>query len=75
MKNQRVRLTEMETERHWRDELDDYWKDTIWQRLAQDRQMWKQHVEANHGTLWLHNDDDDDDGDDEVNTAETIDEE
>ena len=27
--------------RRWRDELDDYWKDTIWQRIAQDRQMWK----------------------------------
>ena len=32
--------------RHWRDELDDYWKSTIWQRTAQDRQMWKQHAEA-----------------------------
>ena len=30
----------------WRDELDDYWKGTIWQRIAQDRQMWKQHAEA-----------------------------
>ena len=38
--------------RRWRDELDDYWKGTIWQRIAPDRQMW---------TLWLHNDDDDDD--------------
>ena len=28
-----------------RDELDDYWKGTIWQRIAQDRQMWKQHAE------------------------------
>ena len=28
--------------RHWRDELDDYWKGTIWQRIAQD----KQHAEA-----------------------------
>ena len=32
--------------RRWRDELDDYWKGTTWQRIAQDRQMWKQHVEA-----------------------------
>ena len=32
--------------RHWIDELDDYWKDTIWQRIAQDRQMWKLHAEA-----------------------------
>ena len=23
--------------RRWRDELDDYWKGTIWQRIAQDR--------------------------------------
>ena len=29
-----------------REELDDYWKDTILQRIAQDRQMWEQHVEA-----------------------------
>ena len=32
--------------RRWRDELDDYWKGTIWQRIAQDRQMWKHHAEA-----------------------------
>ena len=32
--------------RRWRDELDDYWKDTIWWRIAPDRQMWKQHAEA-----------------------------
>ena len=32
--------------RRCRDELDDYWKNTIWQRIAQDRQMWKQHAEA-----------------------------
>ena len=32
--------------RRWRDELDDYWKGTTWQRIAQDRQMWKQHAEA-----------------------------
>ena len=32
--------------RHWRDELDDYWKGTIWQGIAQDRQTWKQHAEA-----------------------------
>ncbi|KAK2184474.1 hypothetical protein NP493_265g02029 [Ridgeia piscesae] len=31
--------------RRWRDELDDYWKGTIWQRIAQDRQLWKQHAE------------------------------
>ena len=32
--------------RRWRDDLDDYRKDTIWQRIAQDRQIWKQHAEA-----------------------------
>ncbi|KAK2158129.1 hypothetical protein NP493_1820g00012 [Ridgeia piscesae] len=32
--------------RQWRDELDDYWKGTIWQTIAQDRQMWKQHAVA-----------------------------
>ena len=32
--------------RRWKDELDDYWKGIIWQRIAQDRQMWKQHAEA-----------------------------
>ena len=49
--------------RRWRDELDDYWKGTVWQRIAQDRQMWKQHAEAfaqPRDTKW-HNDDDDDD--------------
>jgi len=25
--------------RRWRDELDDYWKGAIWQRIVQDRQM------------------------------------
>ena len=32
--------------RRWRDELNDYWNGTFWQSIAQDRQMWKQHVEA-----------------------------
>ena len=32
--------------RRWRDKLDDYWKGTIWQRIAEDTQMWKQHAEA-----------------------------
>ena len=26
--------------------LEDYWKGTIWQRIAQDRPMWKQYSEA-----------------------------
>ncbi len=30
----------------WREELDDYWKGIIWQRIRQDRQTWKQHAEA-----------------------------
>ena len=33
-------------EDRWRDEVDDYWNDTIWQRIAQDRQMWKQYTEG-----------------------------
>ena len=32
--------------RRWRDELNDYWKVTIWQRMVQDNQLWKQHDEA-----------------------------
>ena len=32
--------------RRWRDKLDDYWKGTTRQKIAQDRQMWKQHAEA-----------------------------
>ena len=32
--------------RRWRDELDDYWKGTIWARIAQGRQMWKQQAET-----------------------------
>ena len=32
--------------RQWRVELGDNWKSTMWQRIAQDRQMWKQHAEA-----------------------------
>ena len=32
--------------RRWKDKLDDYWEDTIWQRIAQDRQIWKQHAEV-----------------------------
>ena len=41
--------------------MDDYWKGTIWQRIAQDTQMWKQHAEAfaqQRDTI-LHNGDDD----------------
>ena len=30
--------------RRGRDELNDYWKGTIRQRIAQDRQMWKHHA-------------------------------
>ena len=32
--------------RRWTDELDDYWKGTIWQKMAQNRLMWKQYIEA-----------------------------
>ena len=34
--------------RRWRDELDTYWKGTIRQRIAQERQMWKQHATKGH---------------------------
>ena len=30
----------------WRDDLDKYWSDTIWERSAQDRLTWRRHVEA-----------------------------
>ena len=29
-----------------RDDLDKYWSDTIWQRKAQDREIWRRHAEA-----------------------------
>ena len=32
--------------KRWRDDLDEYWNETTWQRTAQDRQTWKQHAEA-----------------------------
>ena len=32
--------------KRWRDDLDKYWSDTIWQRKAQDRVVWRQHAEA-----------------------------
>ena len=32
--------------RRWRDELDDYWEGTIWQRIVHDRQTWKHYNEA-----------------------------
>ena len=32
--------------RRWREELYDFWKGTIWQCIAQDRQTWKQHAEV-----------------------------
>ena len=30
----------------WRDDMDKYWSDTIWQRTAQDRIIWRRHAEA-----------------------------
>ena len=30
----------------WRADLDKYWSDTIWQRTAQDRVIWRRHAEA-----------------------------
>ena len=38
--------------KRWRDDLDEYWNETTWQRTAQDRQTWKQHAEA-FGTIRL----------------------
>ena len=32
--------------KRWRDDLDKYWSDTIWQRTAQDRVTWRRHAEA-----------------------------
>ena len=32
--------------KRWRDDLDKYWSDTIWQRKAQDRIIWRWHAEA-----------------------------
>ena len=32
--------------KRWRDDLDKYWSDTIWQRKAQDREIWRRHAEA-----------------------------
>ena len=32
--------------KRWRDDLDKYWSDTIWQRTAQDRVIWRWHAEA-----------------------------
>ena len=45
--------------KRWKDDLDKYWSDTIWQ-TAQDRLTWSRHAEAfaQHGALRLPNDDD-----------------
>ena len=48
------------TRTRWRDELDDYWNGTIWHRIAQNRQMWKQLDDEDD-----YDDDDNDDDDDE----------
>ena len=32
--------------KRWRNDLDKYWSDTIWQRKAQSRVIWRQHAEA-----------------------------
>ena len=47
--------------KRWRDDLDKYWSDTIWQRTAQDRVIWRLMLRPspNHGTQRLPNDDDD----------------
>ena len=32
--------------KRWRDDLDKYWSDTIWQKTAQDRVIWRRRAEA-----------------------------
>ena len=32
--------------KRWRDDLDKYWSDTIWQRTGQDMVIWRRHAEA-----------------------------
>ena len=32
--------------KRWRDDLDKYWSDMIWQRTAQDKLTWRRHAEA-----------------------------
>ena len=32
--------------KRWRDNIDIYWSDTIWQRKAQDRVIWRRHAEV-----------------------------
>ena len=32
--------------KRWRDDLDKYWSDTIWQGTVQDRVIWRRHAEA-----------------------------
>ena len=58
------------TAKSWMDEIETLWKDTIWQRVAQDLQIWKKlRLSRNDGTQQLNDDDDnDDDGDDELRT-------
>ena len=48
--------------KRWRDDLEKYWRDTIWQRTALDRLTWRQHAEAltQPRDTRLPNDDDDD---------------
>ena len=48
--------------KRWRDDLDKYWSDMIWQRTAQDRLTWRRHASRpspDDGPLRLPNDDDD----------------
>ena len=46
----------------WLYVMDKYWSDTIWQRTAQDRVIWRRHAEAfaqPRDTTAAYNDDDD----------------
>ena len=49
----------------WKDDLDKYWSDTIWERSAQDRLTWRRHAEAFPKPRDTTAPDDDDDNDDD----------
>ena len=39
--------------KRWRDDLDKYWSDTIWQRTAQDRVIWRRPTTGHNGCLMM----------------------
>ena len=40
-------------DKRWKDDLDKHWSDTIWQRKAQDRVIWRRHAEAFKIPPWV----------------------